>query len=83
MRIVRPYLTYEMTKLESSCSYHVVSRQLAVDLEVRLERLDVLDEQLRPRLGEEVERRQARHDARVGAQRRPLPPLHVRLLTLL
>ena len=64
-------------------SHHVVSRELAVDLEVGLERLDVLDEQLRPRLGEEVQRRQARHDPGVGPQRRLLAPLSVGLLTLL
>ena len=48
-----------------------------MDLEVGLERLDVLDEQLRPRLGEEVQRRQARHDPGVGPQRGLLAPLRV------
>ena len=61
----------------------VVPRDLTEDLQVRLQRLHVLDEQLRPRLGEEVERREAGHHARVGAERRLLAALRVRLLTLL
>jgi hypothetical protein len=47
----------------------VVSLRLAGDRQVRLQRLHVLHQELRPDLGEQVQRGQAGHDPVVGAQR--------------